>query len=110
MKSIFKNILFCFLFLTASKLFAREIILIENLASVSEGELLKSILIKKFHLPKELITLRNTNKFCEPKSEAIIHLCLETDGELSIKKFNQYVVRNSLGGFLNETNDEEESI
>ena len=110
MKLIFKNIIFCFLILICPKLFAREIILIENLASKSEGELLKSILIKKFHLPKELITLRNTNKNCEPKTEAIIHLCLEADGELTVKKINQYVVRNSLGGFLNETNDEEESI
>ena len=109
MKSIYKKIFFCCLILNGPNLFAREVVLIENLATTSEGELLKIILIKKFHLPKELITLRNTNKPCEEKSEAIIHLCLETNGELSIKKMNQYIVKNSLGVFLNQNEKQEES-
>jgi hypothetical protein len=103
MKLIFKNLISCYLILISPNLFAREIVLIENLATVSEGELLKSILIKKFHIPTELITLKNTNLPCELRSDAIIQLCLREDGELLIKKMNQFVVKNSLGVFLNQT-------
>ena len=106
MKSIFKSLICCYLILICPKLFAREVVLIENLATISEGELLKSILIKKFHLPRELITLKNTNQPCEIRSEAIIHLCLEANGELLIKKMNQFIVRNSLGVFLNQTDEQ----
>ena len=106
MKSIYKISIFCFLILICPRLFSRDIVLIENLASKSEGELLKSILIKKFHLPPELITLKNISQSCEKRNEAIVHLCLEANGELSIKKMNQYVVRNSLGVFLNQTDEQ----
>ena len=106
MKSIFKSVLCCYLLLICPRLFSREIILIENQATTSEGELLKSILTKKFHLPSELITLKNTDQTCEQKSEAIIHLCLTVNGELMVKKMNQYVVKNSLGVFLNQTQDD----
>lgn len=106
MKSIFKSLIYCYLILICPRLFAREVVLIENLATASEGELLKSILIKKFHLPRELITLKNTNQACETRSEAIIHLCLEANGELLVKKMNQFIVRNSLGVFLNQTDEQ----
>lgn len=98
MKSIFSLLLL----LTALSSGARDIILIENGATLAEGQLLSQILVKKFNLPVELITLRNTNLGCELKSEAIIHLCLRPDGELEIRKMNQYVVRNSLGVFMNQ--------
>ncbi len=102
-----KSLLFALFFILFSvQLEAREIVLIENLATLSEGEVLKKILITKFHLPKELITLKHTNTACEARSEAVIHLCLQSDGELVIKKMNQYIVKNSLGVFLNQ----EESV
>ena len=107
MKSICKiMIIFVFIFvigLNCTNSFAREIVLIENLATKAEGELLKYILIQKFHLPNELITLRNTTLPCEAKTDAIIHLCLLENGELNVLKMNQYVVKNSLGVFLNRT-------
>lgn len=106
MKSIFSNFIFIGLFpliLIPPPAMSREVILIENLATSAEGELLASILIKKFKLPRELITLRNTNQNCEIKSEAIIHLCLLASGELEVRKMNQYVVKNSLGVFLNQS-------
>ncbi|MFA6237671.1 MAG: hypothetical protein WC635_10125 [Bacteriovorax sp.] len=102
MKSIFSALILGHFLLFCPKAISREIILIENMASKSEGELLAKILIKKFNLPKELITLRNTNQECENKSDAIIHLCMLPDGELQIRKMNQYVVKNSLGVFLNQ--------
>jgi hypothetical protein len=102
MKLIFNISLLCCLIFSSTIASAREIILIENLATSSEGDLLVNILVKKFRLPKELITLRNTNLPCETKSDAIIHLCLEANGELQVKKMNQYVVKNSLGVFLNQ--------
>ena len=105
MKLIFnKNLIvsiFCF-FIFSLNLEARDIILIENMATKNEGELLKSILINKFKLPTELITLRNIHGVCEKKTEAIIYLCLDGDGKLEIKKIDQFVVKNSLGVFLNQ--------
>lgn len=106
MKLVFKFTLLTSLLLSSS-LMAREIILIENHASSEEGLMLKNILIKKFHLPKELITLKNTNLECIGKTDAIIHLCLLSSGELQIKKMNRYVVGNSLGVFLNQDNEQE---
>lgn len=107
MKSIFNFVTICLLSTVSLQAHARDIVLIENLASLSEGELLKSILIKKFHIPRELITLRNSHLPCDLKSDAIVHLCLETDGELVVKKMNHYVVRNSLGVFLNHKEEQE---
>lgn len=106
MKLIFNYFIFLGLLpliLISSPAISREVILIENLATSAEGELLASILTKKFKLPRELITLRNTNQKCEIKSEAIIHLCLLASGELEVRKMNQYVVKNSLGVFLNQS-------
>ncbi len=100
MKSVFKLIFITILW--TNNLHAREIILIENLATTEEGVLLQKILIKNFHLPKVLITLKNINKPCATKTDAIIHLCLLQSGDLQIKKMNQYVVQNSLGAFLNQ--------
>ena len=102
MKSIYKIMTIFVLVLNCTNSFAREIVLIENLATKAEGELLRTILIKKFHLPNELITLRNTNLPCEAKTDAIIQLCIIENGELNILKMNQYVVKNSLGVFLNQ--------
>lgn len=102
MKSISSAIIFCLFLLIGPHTFAREVILVENLASSAEGELLIRILVEKFKLPRELITLRNINTPCELKSEAIIHLCLEASGELQVRRMNQYVVKNSLGVFLNQ--------
>lgn len=104
MKSAFKFsliTLITFLF-SSSAVMARDVILIENKANREEGILLKSILVKKFHLPHELIVLKNITTDCEARSEAIIHLCLLQNGELEVKKINQYVVKNSLGVFLNQ--------
>ncbi len=97
------------LILMSSSVQAREVVLIENQASLEEGILLKSILLKKFHIPRELITLKNINEACEKSTEAIIHLCLLKSGDLQIKKMNQYVVENSLGVFLNQDNAQEDS-
>lgn len=107
MKLIYKSFMLCFLLLLSPRLWSRDIVLIENQATSSEGELLKKILTKKYHIPRELITLRNTTSACEKKSEAIIHLCLGANGELQVEKMNQFVVKNSLGVFLNQENEGE---
>jgi hypothetical protein len=88
--------------LTTTPSSSREVILIENLGSNDLGIMLENILITKFHLPKELITRKNIQLGCESRTDAIIHLCLRADGELEIKKMDQYVVKNSLGVFLNQ--------
>ena len=85
---------------------SREVILIENIGPEEIGKLLEKILIKKFNLPRELITLRNKSLVCTVNKEAIIHLCLLANGELEVRKINQYVVKNSLGVFLNQHEEE----
>ncbi|MBP9680616.1 MAG: hypothetical protein KBD76_04340 [Bacteriovorax sp.] len=87
-------------------LYSREIILIENKASLEEGLLLKKILIEKFHLPKELIRLKKIKLNCEKRSNAILHLCLEKEGDLKVIKMNKYVIENSLGVFMNDSEEE----
>jgi hypothetical protein len=94
------KLIFSLIFFVSLQSYARDVILIENEASADEGILLRKILMEKFHFPQELITTREKT-LCTVKSEAIIHLCLKRDGELEIKKVNQYVVKNSLGVFLN---------
>lgn len=108
MKSISKIFIVTLVMIYANSICAREIILIENLATKEEGKLLKNILVKNFHLPKELITLKNITGACETNTDAIVQLCLLENGELLVKKMNQYVVRNSLGVFLNKTDEDGE--
>jgi hypothetical protein len=106
MKSIYKTIFLSLIISTSNIGLAREVILIENQASSSEGELLVNILVNKFKLPRELITLKNTTFPCQKQSDAIIQLCLETNGELIVKKINQFIVKNSLGVFLDQIEGE----
>jgi len=81
--------------------FSRDIILVENLASKEEGQMLMNIMARKFKIPKNLVSYIAT-KQCSDKSEAIMHLCLKRDGELEIIKVNRFVVKNSLSAFYEE--------
>ena len=106
MKLIFKKgLIFCFL-LVGQESKSREVILIENMGTEEIGKILETILIKKFNLPRELISLRNKSLHCSVNKDAIIHLCLSANGELEVRKINQYVVKNSLGVFLNQHEEE----
>lgn len=108
MKSIFNLCLAGIILMALNQAQCREIILLENMASLSEGQMLRKILETKFQLPRSLITLKNIKTECEEKSEAVIHLCLKADGELKVIKMNQFVVKNSFGIFMNqELNGEE---
>ena len=99
MKFQFKWYLLFFLLITTVT-HARDIILVENLASASEGEMLMNIIQQKFKIPRKLITYRSINQACMEKSEAIMHLCLKQNGELEVVKVNRFVVENSLRVFL----------
>lgn len=81
-----------------SSLYARDVILIENLASQAEGEALVGILQKQFSIPRRLITLKN-KKVCQKNTEAIMHLCLRVNSELEIVKMNKFVVEETLAAF-----------
>ena len=109
MKSVFKKlILLFFLIFNSTHLLARDIILIENQGKNDVGNMLKKILIKKFNIPNELITLKSITRECEYKTDSIVHFCLDSDGELHVKKIDHFIVKNSLGIFLNQSNDGEE--
>ena len=82
----------------SGSLYARDIILIENLATQAEGEALISILQKQFSIPRRLITLKN-KKVCQKNTEAIMHLCLRINSELEIVKMNKFVVEETLAAF-----------
>lgn len=99
MKSIFSIFLFFTLAIAPTAKAARDIILIENSASPNEGEMLLNIMEKKFNVPLELITFKTT-KNCSKSSEAIMHLCLNSRGELDVIKVNRFVMKNSFGAFF----------
>lgn len=102
MKYQFKFVTFIVLYFCMRCTYSREIILIENQATKEEGQKLESILINKFNLPKELIDLRHEVKICQNNSDAVLHLCLNTVGDLEVRKINEFVVKNSLSVFLNK--------
>jgi len=97
MKLICSLILFCL----STSVFSRDIILVENLASKEEGQLLMNIIGRKFKIPKNLVSYK-IEKSCSQKTEAIMHLCLKENGELEIMKVNRFVVKNSLSAFYDE--------
>lgn len=100
MKFQFKAIIaFSLITFFASSLHARDIILLENLATPAEGEMVLNILQKKFNLPRRLITFKNKTN-CKTSSEAIVQLCLKASGELDIVKINKSVVEETLSVFL----------
>jgi hypothetical protein len=100
MKSVFKSATLCLAFFIITPVHARDIILIENLASHSEGQMLLKIIQDKFKIPRKLITYRNITGNCVRESEAIMQLCLKNDGEMEVVKVNKVAVDNSLRAFL----------
>lgn len=98
MKSLFKSLLISLVAINAS--FARDIILIENQASVDEGKLLIRILEEKFNIPRKLISYKRISGHCKTTSDAIMQLCLKNNGELEVIKVDRFVVENSIGVFL----------
>jgi hypothetical protein len=99
MKSIFNSI-FLFSLIHPTVGYSREIVLIENLSSFEEGEVVKKILVQKYKIPKELITLKQNETTCSKNTDSIIHLCIEENGELHVARMNKYVVKNTLGVFM----------
>ena len=87
-----KNILiFCTLMGPISA-YSRDVILIENLASPKEGQMLLRIIHERFNIPKKLITYREIKSECMKSSDAIMQLCLNANGEMDIVKINKIVV------------------
>jgi hypothetical protein len=100
MKFHYKTIItISIMIILAGPLHARDIILIENLASQAEGEALVGILQKQFSIPRRLITLKN-KKVCQKNTEAIMHLCLKINSDLEIVKMNKFVVEETLAAFM----------
>lgn len=83
---------------------ARDIILIENLATSEEAALLIKIITEKFHIPRNMISLK-TPLQCSKPNEAIMHLCLKQDGVLDVMQVNRFVVKNSLSAFYDESSE-----
>lgn len=100
MKLIFKSVILYLCVSSFSTAHARDIILVENLASNTEGKLLLKIIQEKFKIPRKLITYRRVNKECSKESEAIMQLCLKVNGDLEVVNVNRFAVENSLRVFL----------
>ncbi len=100
MKLIFRFLgFFCCIFVCIfASAWGREIILVENLASPEEGQLLMRIIEDKFNIPLSIVSFQVKSE-CSKNNEAIMHLCLQKNGELEIVKINKFVVKNSLSVF-----------
>lgn len=81
-------------------LYAREIILIENLTDPIHGKTLISILNQKYQLPQKLITYNLQKDQCTKGSDAILHLCIKRNGDIDVLKYEQKVLEKMLSVFL----------
>ncbi len=94
------KLIFSLLFaMSLTPVWARDIILVENLASNEEGRMLIKIIGEKFSIPNSIVTYQSKTE-CSTNTEAIMHLCLQKNGELEIVKINRFVVKNSLSAFF----------
>lgn len=100
MKSHFKYLLIATALACSTKVFSRDVILIENQGSEESGQMLLKIIQNKFNIPRKLIAYRSVKKDCMKTSEAIMQLCLKADGEMDIVKINKFVVENTFRVFL----------
>ena len=107
MKFHFKSIVVLFMLLNSTLSHSRNIILIENLASIDEGQMLLRIVQHKFNIPKKLVTYRNIKKECMKNSDAIMHLCLKANGEMDIVKINKFVIEETFRIFAEAGSDEQ---
>ena len=99
MKWIF-NVFFIFLLILNIKCYGREIILVENLASQMEGEVLKDLLINKFNIPIQLMTFKKAIHTCSHSPESILHICLKENGEIEILKMNKEILEKNLSSVV----------
>jgi len=104
MKWFFNSCLAALILVSGHEVSARDVVLVESLAGLESGLMVKKILMNKFQFPEKLITLKIIKTGCEAKSDAIVHLCLLSSGELEILKMNEFVVKNSFGIFMNGEN------
>ncbi len=91
--------------MTSTASYCRDVILIENLASSKEGQLLLKIITEKFNIPKKLITYREIKNECMKNSDAIMHLCLQVSGEMDIVKKDRFVIEETFRVFSGVEND-----
>lgn len=100
MKSHYKTLTLAALLAFSTAAYSRDIILIENQASASEGQMLLKIIQEKFNIPRKLITFRSINRECMKSSDSIMQLCLKPNGEMDIVKINKFVIENTFRVFL----------
>ena len=100
MKLIF-SILFSFYLFTGRSL-GRDIVVIEHIQNSETAKIVKNILINKFQLPEILIQTSSQNDACTVHSDAILHLCILKNGELEIKKINNYILKSAFNIFFDQ--------
>jgi hypothetical protein len=83
-----------------TKLLARDIVVIDNLASSIEGQTLTQLIQSKVGIPKKFIKLINGASECSKKSDAILQVCLLKNGEIEIIKKNDDVLENLKSSFF----------
>jgi predicted nucleic acid-binding protein len=99
MKWIF-NVFYVFILILTFKCYGREIILVENLASQREGEVLKDLLINKFNIPIQLMTFKKANHLCSHSPESVLHICLKKNGEIEILRMNKEILEKNLSAIV----------
>lgn len=91
----------CFL-LFSSKLPARDIILVTFDEYKEKGRSIEKILNEKFHIPKTLITLKETTDPCKADRSSVIHLCLTGKGNMKVAHRQTKTVTKAFGIFFKE--------
>ena len=109
MKFLLSSSLFFSMIINPTHIQAREIVIIENLASRLEGETLAQLIQKRLGLPKNYISVLTGPSKCTKQREAILHICLLSNGDIEIIKKNEEVLENLKNVFTAASEEVNES-
>jgi hypothetical protein len=96
------KLIFSLIFLLSQTVWSRDIIVIDHIQNNQTALLVKKILITKFQIPEKLIQINRQNLACDESKDAILHLCVDKDGNMEIKKINKYILKNAFNVFLDQ--------
>lgn len=96
MKSIFK----IFGLFTGLNLFASSPILITHDDRYKKAELINEIMTEKIGIPQNLIEVSNTALPCIIRDEAVVHLCIDEDGDVKLRNYDRKTVTEAFSVFL----------
>ncbi len=103
MKYVFEFLLIT-VFLGAAQ--ARDIVLIQHWEEPERAQIVRDILLRQMNLPAGLITIRQKLRPCEPRSQAVVHICFDEQHEMHFPYLDHVLLERTLKIF-GEIKDEE---